>query len=58
MFKTLSMLKKVIPHKTISYVPNLNLIKPNFVVMVMIGKKVFKKKRQCNQNLKKWFEVN
>tara|TARA_Y100000996_G_scaffold395439_1_gene360669 strand:- start:484 stop:1788 length:1305 start_codon:yes stop_codon:yes gene_type:complete len=48
--------KKVIPQKTLSYVPNLNLIKPNFVVHGDDWKKGVQKKTRQDviKTLKKW----
>ena len=38
--------KKVVPQKTLNYVPNLKIIKPDFVVHGDDWKKVFKKKQE------------
>ena len=48
--------KKVIPQKTLSYVPNLNLIKPDFVVHGDDWKKGVQKKTRQDviKTLKKW----
>jgi phosphoenolpyruvate phosphomutase / 2-hydroxyethylphosphonate cytidylyltransferase len=48
--------KKVIPQNTLSYVPNLNLIKPNFVVHGDDWKKGVQKKTRIDviKTLKKW----
>ena len=48
--------KKVIPQKTLSYIPNLNLIKPHFVVHGDDWKKGIQKKTRSDviKTLKKW----
>ena len=48
--------KKVMPQKTLSYIPNLNLIKPNFVVHGDDWKKGVQKKTRQDviKTLKKW----